>query len=185
MYSSNIGSVKIALDVGTEGPSSPALVFRSPGTRIARNWQADNAAPMAPDQHYDNQLYPVTPLHLAGAVSTVVNGGLRPDSARPSNRRSAALSAGIEGHASVAPVKSGTGRNADPGFLVGGKTGTAVRCWRLSPQGAAVVFYFPLARQNSFWSWSTNPKVSQRPAGGSPRPRSSASRAWRAYGSSN
>ena len=75
-----VRSVKIAFDVGTE--DQRAFLARSALDRLApncRNWHADDAAPSA-DQHHDNQPATVgrqTPLHLAGAVSKAVNGGLR------------------------------------------------------------------------------------------------------------
>ena len=166
MYSSNIGSVKIALDVGTEGqrPSLPAwfldrlaLELPETGTPMApRPWRQISTMTIS----YGHGLS-VTPLHLAGAVSTVVNGGLRHaptllarDTPSAGRRVLSAETSQAMRRLLRLVVKNGTGRNADaPGFLVGGKTGTAeksgvggyrrkgaaiVLCGRLPPKRAEI-----------------------------------------------
>ena len=139
MYSSNIGSVKIALDVGTEDQRAflarlgfldrLALELPETGTPITpRPWRQINTMTIS----YGHGLS-VTPLHLAGAVSTVVNGGLRhaptllaQDTPAIGQRVFSADTSKAMRRLLRLVVKSGTGRNADArGFLVGGKTGTA------------------------------------------------------------
>jgi cell division protein FtsI (penicillin-binding protein 3) len=77
----------------------------------------------------------VTPLQMAGAVATVVNGGIarpttllrRPDGVQPGGRRvlSAATSRQMRALMRLVVLR-GTGRRAQaPGYRVGGKTGTA------------------------------------------------------------
>ena len=139
MYSSNIGSVKIALDVGTEDQRAflarlgfldrLALELPETGTPMTpRPWRQINTMTIS----YGHGLS-VTPLHLAGAVSTVVNGGLRhaptllaQDTPATGQRVFSADTSKAMRRLLRLVVKSGTGRNADArGFLVGGKTGTA------------------------------------------------------------
>jgi len=138
-YSSNIGSVKMALDVGTEGQKAflgrlgmlkpLSLELPERGYPLAPSpWRPINTMTIA----FGHGLS-VSPMHLASGVATVVNGGikrpptllkttgrvigeevLRPETSRAMRRLMRLV------------VEDGTGRNADAtGYLVGGKTGTA------------------------------------------------------------
>ena len=140
-YSSNIGSVRMALAVGTErqqaylralGLLDPApLELPEVGSPLVPSpWREINTMTIS----FGHGLA-VSPVQLANAVSTVVNGGIRhPATLVP---RDPATLAGDERVISEATsdlmrrllrlvVTDGTGRNADAeGYLVGGKTGTA------------------------------------------------------------
>ncbi|MCA8909314.1 MAG: penicillin-binding protein 2, partial [Rhodospirillaceae bacterium] len=140
-YSSNIGSVRMALAVGTErqqaylralGLLDPApLELPEVGAPLVPSpWREINTMTIS----FGHGLA-VSPVQLANAVSTVVNGGIRhPATLVP---RDPASLAGDERVISEATsdlmrrllrlvVTDGTGRNADAeGYLVGGKTGTA------------------------------------------------------------
>ncbi|MDF1790912.1 MAG: penicillin-binding protein 2 [Thalassobaculaceae bacterium] len=138
-YSSNIGSVKMAMDVGTEGqkafmarmgmlkPMSLELPERG-YPLVPSPWRPINTMTIS----FGHGLS-VSPMHLASGVATVVNGGIkRPTTLLKTTGR-------VIGEEVLKPATSeamrklmrlvvvdGTGRNADAvGYLVGGKTGTA------------------------------------------------------------
>jgi cell division protein FtsI (penicillin-binding protein 3) len=141
MYSSNIGSAKMAEEVGGEaqkaffgrlGMLRPASVELPevgqplyPGT-----WRPINTMTIA----YGHGLA-VSPLHLVSGVAAVVNGGIM----RPATLIAREASEVSEGERIISAatseqmrqllrlvVEAGTGKNADvPGYVVGGKTGTA------------------------------------------------------------
>ncbi len=141
IYSSNIGSVKMALDVGVDGQRdfltrmgmTRRLSVELPETgtpQVPNPWREINAMTIA----FGHGLS-VTPLHLSTGVSALVNGGiyfqptlLHPDGAHPpagerviSSKTSAAMRKLMR-----LVVTMGTGRKADvPGYWIGGKTGTA------------------------------------------------------------
>ena len=140
MYSSNIGSAKMALDIGgtlqrkfltdlgllrrssVELPEQARPIY--PAT-----WREINTMTIA----YGHGIA-VSPLHVATAVAAVVNGGIlypatliRRSEAPVSGKRviSAQTSDKMRRLLRLV-VENGTGRNASaPGYLVGGKTGTA------------------------------------------------------------
>ncbi|WP_420564616.1 peptidoglycan D,D-transpeptidase FtsI family protein [Thalassobaculum sp.] len=138
-YSSNIGSVKMAMDVGTErqkefmgrmGMLEPmSLELPERGYPLVPSpWRPINTMTIS----FGHGLS-VSPMHLAAGVATVVNGGIkRPTTLLKTNGR-------VLGEEVLKPstsqamrklmrlvVMDGTGRNADAeGYLVGGKTGTA------------------------------------------------------------
>lgn len=138
-YSSNIGSVKMAMDVGTEGqkafmgrlgmlqPMSLELPERG-YPLVPSPWRPINTMTISFGHGMS-----VSPMHLASGVATVVNGGIkRPATLLKTTGR-------IVGEEVLKPATSlamrklmrlvvldGTGRNADAvGYMVGGKTGTA------------------------------------------------------------
>lgn len=138
-YSSNIGSVKMAMDVGTEGqkafmgrlgmlqPMSLELPERG-YPLVPSPWRPINTMTISFGHGMS-----VSPMHLASGVATVVNGGIkRPATLLKTTGR-------IVGEEVLKPTTSlamrklmrlvvldGTGRNADAvGYMVGGKTGTA------------------------------------------------------------
>ena len=141
MHSSNIGSVHMALDVGTERQQEYlrrfGLLQPSPVELPEVAW------PLAPSPWREVNTMTisfghglaVTPVQLAGGVGAMVNGGrlvpatlLRRQSDEPaagvrvvSERTSDAMRRLLR-----LVVEHGTGGNADvEGYLVGGKTGTA------------------------------------------------------------
>ena len=141
MYSSNIGSARMAEEIG--GAAQKTFFARLGMLRTASvelpevgqplypaNWRPINTMTIA----YGHGLA-VSPLHLVAGVAAVVNGGIM----RPATliaRDSGEVSTGervISAETSHEMrkllrlvVDAGTGKNADvPGYLIGGKTGTA------------------------------------------------------------
>ncbi|MEQ8585177.1 MAG: penicillin-binding protein 2 [Thalassobaculaceae bacterium] len=138
-YSSNIGSVKMAMDVGTDGQKAfmsrlgmlqpMALELPERGYPLVPSpWRPINTMTISFGHGMS-----VSPMHLASGVATVVNGGIkRPTTLLKTTGR-------VLGEEVLQPATSlamrklmrlvvldGTGRNADaPGYMVGGKTGTA------------------------------------------------------------
>jgi len=141
VYSSNIGSAQMAAEVGTEaqqaffarlGMLRPASIELPElgAPRYPSHWRPINTMTIA----YGHGMA-VSPIHMVSGVAAMVNGGiLRPltllkrDAGEvPSGDRviSADTSAAIR-HLMRMVVEQGTGSKADvPGYLVGGKTGTA------------------------------------------------------------
>ena len=141
MFSSNIASAKMAADIG--GPAQRAFLDKLGMLRPSAIELPEVGAPLAPSPWRDINTMTigyghgiaVSPLHLAVAVAAVVNGGvLRPPTLLKrepgvpvSGKRviSAATSDQMRRLLRLV-VAHGTGRNAAaPGYLVGGKTGTA------------------------------------------------------------
>lgn len=141
MYSSNIGSAKMAEEVGSEaqkaffsrlGMLRPVSVeLPEVGQPLAPSpWRPINTMTIA----YGHGLA-VSPLHLVSGVAAMVNGGImrpatliaREDGQVSEGERviSADTSAKMRKLLRLV-VEEGTGKNADvPGYMVGGKTGTA------------------------------------------------------------
>ncbi len=140
-YSSNIGSAKMALDIGAQTQKkflSDLGMLRRTSIELPEQgqpmypatWREINTMTIA----YGHGIA-VSPLHLANAVAAVVNGGIL----HPATLIRRARGAAIPGTRILSAktsrqmrqllrlvVEDGTGRNADtPGYLVGGKTGTA------------------------------------------------------------
>ncbi|CAN0422415.1 unnamed protein product [Discosporangium mesarthrocarpum] len=141
MYSSNIGTVKMALDVGILGHRNFLTnigMMKPVGIELS-----ETGAPLSPNRWREiNSMtisfghgLAVSPLHLVAGVSAMVNGGIyrtptlvrRNPAETPVGKRvvTAETSAKMRRLMRLV-VKNGTGRNAAaPGYLVGGKTGTA------------------------------------------------------------
>ena len=141
IYSSNIGAARIALDLGTRtqrrylgqlGLLEPAAIdLPEVGTPLVPSpWRDINTMTIG----YGHGIA-VSPLQMAGAVATLVNGGVRVPPTMIKRRPgetvagepviSAETSKAMRGLMRLV-VEKGTGRKADvPGYLVGGKTGTA------------------------------------------------------------
>lgn len=141
MYSSNIGSAKMAVDVGPERQrafmarlgmlNKPTLELPEIGAPLVpRNWKTVETMTIS----FGHGLS-VTPLQLATATAAIINGGvLHPPTLV---KRPAGLPA--PGHQVIGPevssimrklmllvVEDGTGKKAGvDGYLVGGKTGTS------------------------------------------------------------
>jgi cell division protein FtsI (penicillin-binding protein 3) len=139
-HSSNIGSAKIALDIGAEDQRKylgHLGLLRRTSIELP-----EQATPMYPSRWREINTMTisfghgiaVSPLHLTSAVAAVVNGGIL----RPATliEHDAPASDGVQVFSAATSdrmrrllrlvVETGTGRNADAkGYLVGGKTGTA------------------------------------------------------------
>lgn len=139
-HSSNIGSAKIALDIGAEDQRKylgHLGLLRRTSVELP-----EQATPMYPSRWREVNTMTisfghgiaVSPLHLASAVAATVNGGIfRPATLVSHDAKSAD---GVQVFSAETSdrmrrllrlvVETGTGRNADAkGYLVGGKTGTA------------------------------------------------------------
>lgn len=140
-YSSNIGSAKMALDVGSKGQQD-FLAKLGMMERVGIELP-ERGAPLTPKVWRDINTMTisfghgisVSPLHLVSGVSAMVNGGIlrRPtlmaketDAPAPGQR---VIGESVSQHMRKLMrlvVENGTGRNAAAkGYLVGGKTGTA------------------------------------------------------------
>ncbi|MQX36733.1 peptidoglycan D,D-transpeptidase FtsI family protein [Roseospira navarrensis] len=141
VHSSNIGSAQMALKVG--GPAQKAFLDRLGLLSPLSIELPEAGAPLYPEPwrpintvtiSYGHGVA-VTPVHLANAIAPLVNGGeyrpatlLRqdPDAPPPGRRVLAPATAQAMRGLMRMVVTEGTGGKADvPGYLVGGKTGTA------------------------------------------------------------
>ena len=141
LYSSNIGSVKMAMDVGIKehrkflgqlGMLKPmGIELLETGAPLSpEHWREINSMTIS----YGHGLA-VSPLHLVAGVSAIVNGGIyrSPTLIRREPGASVAGKRIISEETSTnmrqlmrLVVENGTGRGAAaPGYFVGGKTGTA------------------------------------------------------------
>ena len=141
MYSSNIGSARMAEEVG--GVAQKAFFSRLGMLRPASLELPEVGHPLYPDTwrpintmtiSYGHGLA-VSPMHLVSGVAAMVNGGVM----RPATLIARAPGEVSEGERVISSdtsllmrkllrlvVESGTGKNAEvPGYVVGGKTGTA------------------------------------------------------------
>lgn len=140
IYSSNIGAAKMALDVGAEVQKKyfknfglldkPKIELPEVGYRkLTRPWRDVNVMTSS----FGHGIA-VSPLQLVAAFGSLINGGIiyRPTLLWSDNK----ISSGTKVISELTSermrrllrlvVTDGTGRRADvPGFLVGGKTGTA------------------------------------------------------------
>ncbi len=138
-YSSNIGSVKMALDVGTEGQRAfmaklgmlreTAIELPERGRPMVPSpWRPINTMTIA----FGHGLS-VSPAHLVAGVAAVINGGVRhpltllaTDIPSPGERVISERTSHEMRKLMRLVVEDGTGSKADAaGYLVGGKTGTA------------------------------------------------------------
>jgi cell division protein FtsI (penicillin-binding protein 3) len=141
MYSSNIGAAKMAVDVGADRQRdflSKLGLLKAPSFELP-----EIAAPQVPDAWRPVNVMTigfghgisVSPLQIASAVSAVVNGGTmhratiikRSEDEAVSGRQVMSEATSIEMRKLLRlVVEKGTGKLAEaPGYLVGGKTGTA------------------------------------------------------------
>lgn len=140
-YSSNIGSAKMALDAGTERQQeflgrlgllkAPSFELKEIGAPLVPSpWRNVNTMTIAFGHGIS-----VSPLQMATAVSAVVNGGVLRRATlikRPAGYAPAGQQVLSENTSAIMRrllrlvVERGTGKLANaPGYLVGGKTGTA------------------------------------------------------------
>ena len=141
MYSSNIGTVKMALDVGIKGHRK--FLTQLGMLKPVRVELSETGAPLSPNRwrkinsmtiSFGHGLA-VSPLHLVAGVSAIVNGGIyrKPTLIRRKPGETVVGKRVVSEETSLnmrrlmcLVVENGTGRNAAaPGYLVGGKTGTA------------------------------------------------------------
>ena len=139
MYSSNIGSVKMAMDAGTEAQKAfmgrigflgklPLELPERGRPLWPSTWREINTMTIAFGHGIS-----VSPMHLASGVATVVNGGikqpitlLRTDAPGPGERVISENTSHDMRRLMRLVVLGGTGRkSATEGYLIGGKTGTA------------------------------------------------------------
>jgi cell division protein FtsI (penicillin-binding protein 3) len=141
MYSSNIGTALMAMQIGTKGQQ--AFMKALGLTQPARIELGEVGAPLLPERWSDISTLTisyghgmsVSPIQVATAVSSIVNGGVlvpstilaKPDGTQVEGRRvvSESTSRSMRDLMRLV-VREGTGRKADVnGLLVGGKTGTS------------------------------------------------------------
>jgi len=141
MYSSNIGAAKMAVDVGADRQRD---FLGKLGLLKAPNFELPEiAAPLVPSAWRPVNVMTigfghgisVSPLQIATAVSAVVNGGTlhpatiikRPEDEAVPGRQVMSEATSIEMRKLLRlVVEKGTGKLAEaPGYVVGGKTGTA------------------------------------------------------------
>lgn len=164
MYSSNIGSARMAEEVG--GEAQKAFFSRLGMLRPVSVELPEVGQPLAPSPWrpintmtiaYGHGLA-VSPLHLVSGVAAMVNGGIM----RPATLIARDAGQVSEGERVISAdtsakmrkllrlvVEEGTGKNADvPGYMVGGKTGTAektsARGYNRNARLASFVAAFPM-----------------------------------------
>lgn len=140
LHSSNIGSAKMAIDVGTDGQQeylrrlgfldAPKLELPEIGAPLLPSpWRPINTMTIS----YGHGIA-VSPLQVVNGISSLVNGGvqrpatlLKTSGQPPLGRRVLSEKTSLQMRRLMRlVVTSGTGRKAEsPGYLIGGKTGTA------------------------------------------------------------
>ncbi|HET8729013.1 MAG TPA: penicillin-binding protein 2 [Alphaproteobacteria bacterium] len=145
MYSSNIGSVKMALDAGAE--QQRAFLRKIGMMEPSPVELPEVGAPMVPDPWREvttmtvafGHGMAVSPVQLVSGVASMVNGGIQyPATLLRKEKGEAKGERVVSEETSDAlrrllrlVVVEGTGSNADaPGYLVGGKTGSAEKAAR-------------------------------------------------------
>ena len=156
-FSSNIGSAKMAVDMGTETQRAffEKLGFLKPLTTqltelasplVPRHWMKINTMTISFGHGIS-----VTPLHLAIGASAMVNGGMlynpslvkRTAASEPGRRVIQQKTSLLIRQLLRLNVVEGTGKNADlPGYEVGGKTGTAEKAARGGYRQKALISSF-------------------------------------------
>lgn len=140
LHSSNIGAAKMAIDVGTKGQQdylrrlglldASELELPEVGKPLLPSpWRPINTMTIS----YGHGIA-VSPVQLANGISILVNGGIRRpvtimkvDEGEPLGRRVLSKKTSLQMRRLMRlVVTAGTGRKAEvPGYLIGGKTGTA------------------------------------------------------------
>jgi cell division protein FtsI (penicillin-binding protein 3) len=140
LHSSNIGAAKMAIDMGTEGQKKylrrlgllDAATIELPEVGkplIPSPWRQINTMTIS----YGHGIA-VSSVQLASGISSLVNGGIRRPATILKVRESAAMGQRVISSKTSLQMRrlmrlvvtDGTGRKAEvPGYLIGGKTGTA------------------------------------------------------------
>ena len=156
-FSSNIGSAKMALEVGPEGQRAffdrigflkpiPIELGESAAPLYPRHWMKINLMTIAFGHGIS-----VTPLHLASGTAAMINGGIsfkptlvkRPPGTDSGKRVISTKTSQSMRQLLRMVVTEGTGKNADvPGYEVGGKTGTAEKPGRSGYREKALISSF-------------------------------------------
>lgn len=142
IYSSNIGAARMAMTVGAEGQQE--FLRRLGLTTRLDTELPESALPLTPDRWGDLTTMTVafghgvstTPINLAAAAAALMNGGnlIPPTFLRRGEDEAASLATQVVSAETSLLMRymfrlnavEGSGRRADvPGYLVGGKTGTA------------------------------------------------------------
>ena len=158
VYSSNIGAAKIALDVGGERQQR---YLRALGMLTPEPIELPEVgAPLVPRRWGDittmtvgyGHGVAVSPLQLAGGIGALVNGGVRvpltlikrdPDADIPGRRVVSPRVSSYMRKLLRRVVEDGTGSKADvPGYLVGGKTGSAEKSGKRGYRRKALISSF-------------------------------------------
>lgn len=187
IHSSNIGAAKMALDVGSRRQQSYLKKFGM--LRPANIEVPEVGAPLTPDRwreintmtiSYGHGIA-VSPIQLVAGVAALVNGGILYNptlvktplgkQAKGTRVLSAKTSRKMQRLMRLI-VQKGTGRNADvPGYLIGGKTGTADKPGRRGGYGgrrviSSFVAAFPInAPRYVILALVDEPKGNQRTHG--------------------
>ncbi len=161
MYSSNIGSVRMALDAGTPAQRSflDRLGMLKPvklelpevgRPHIPMPWRPINTMTISFGHGIS-----VSPLHLVAGTAAVVNGGIyvpptvlkrEPGEVPPGERVLSLKTSESMRKLFRLVVEQGTGREAAvPGYMVGGKTGTAEKAGRGGYREKALISSFVAA----------------------------------------
>ena len=158
IYSSNIGSVKMALEVGIK--EHRRFLSQLGMLKPVRVELLEAGAPLSPERwreinsmtiSYGHGLA-VSPLHLVAGVSAIVNGGIyrsptlvrhEPDASVVGKRVISKETSSNMRRLMRLAVENGSGRNAAaPGYFVGGKTGTAEKVWGKGYKRKALISSF-------------------------------------------
>jgi cell division protein FtsI (penicillin-binding protein 3) len=164
MYSSNIGAARIAIDVGIE--TQKAFMAKIGMLRQVSLELPELGKPLYPAQWRPinsmtiafGQGIAVSPVHVVSAVAAMVNGGLMrpatlikrsPEEVNDGQRVISEATSQKMRELLRLVVQAGTGKSAEvPGYLVGGKTGTAQkqkgRGYRTNARLASFVGAFPM-----------------------------------------
>lgn len=143
MYSSNIGTAKIALDIGKLKQQNLLKLY---GLLDPLNLQIpERASPMYPSESRWSDIstmtisyghgIAITPLHIVRTMAALVNGGylydisiVKSDKPKLATKIISEKTSKIMQKLFRLSVSSGTGRKANvKGYLVGGKTGTSIK----------------------------------------------------------
>jgi cell division protein FtsI (penicillin-binding protein 3) len=141
MLSSNIGAARMAMEMGTD--SQKAFLAKVGMLRPVNVELPEIGRPLFPSQWRPintmtiafGQGIAVSPLHVVSGVAAMVNGGIMrpatlikrsPDEVTDGTRVISTETSNLMRELLRLVVQAGTGKNAEaPGYLVGGKTGTA------------------------------------------------------------
>ncbi len=141
MLSSNIGAARMAMEMGTD--SQKAFLAKVGMLRPVNVELPEIGRPLFPSQWRPintmtiafGQGIAVSPLHVVSGVAAMVNGGImrpatlikrNPDEVTDGTRVISSATSNLMRELLRLVVQAGTGKSAEaPGYLVGGKTGTA------------------------------------------------------------